>query len=366
MHTEKEENKKQNGTCLIANPIYDTVFKKLMENNRIAKFFISTILKEEVVSVVVCPQEFTYKKEKDKPTDVGYSIFRLDFMATIKTKQGENKKILIEVQKSWDESDLTRFRSYLGEQYTRTEIIDGQETVLPIIVIYVLGFNLEGVPYASLRCGRFFTELQGENIVSVKSKFIECTNHDSYIIQTKRIKDARCRSRLDELLSLFEQDHFIWEKTEIGKEYLHQSEDEDIQLITSVLQEMIADPKEREEIEKEAEALRIIDNLFGKTNRKQKKELEEQKKELKQKDKELEKKDKELEEQKKELKEQKKELEEQKKEIKEQKKELKQKDKEIEKLREDFGEVKKSFTEQTKVVEDLQKLMEEILRNQKK
>ena len=345
MHTEKEENKKQNGTCLIANPIYDTVFKKLMENNRIAKFFISTILKEEVVSVVVCPQEFTYKKEKDKPTDVGYSIFRLDFMATIKTKQGENKKILIEVQKSWDESDLTRFRSYLGEQYTRTEIIDGQETVLPIIVIYVLGFNLEGVPYASLRCGRFFTELQEENIVSVKSKFIECTNHDSYIIQTKRIKDARCRSRLDELLSLFEQNHFIWEKTEIGKEYLHQSEDEDIQLMTSVLQEMIADPKERKEIEKEAEALRIIDNLFGKTNRKQKKELEEQKKEIKEQKKEIKQKDKKL---------------------AEQKKELKQKDKEIEKLREDFGEVKKSFTEQTKVVEDLQKLMEEILRNQKK
>ena len=306
MHTDKEKNKKQIGPCLIANPIYDTVFKKLMENNRIAKFFISTILKEEVVSVTICPQEFTYKKEKNKPTNIGYSIFRLDFMATIKTKQGKYKKILIEVQKSWDESDITRFRNYLGEQYKRKEIIDGQETVLPIIVIYILGFNLEGVPYASLRCNHFCTDMQEEDIVSVKSKFIDCTTHDSYIIQTGRIKDARCRNRLDELLSLFEQNHFVWENTEIGKEYLHQSEDEDIQLITSVLQEIIANPKEREEIEKEAEALRIIDDLFGKTNRKQKKELEQKDKELKEQKKELKEKVKELKEQKKELKQKKK------------------------------------------------------------
>ncbi len=27
---------------IIANPIYDVVFKKLMENNKVAKFFIGT------------------------------------------------------------------------------------------------------------------------------------------------------------------------------------------------------------------------------------------------------------------------------------------------------------------------------------
>ncbi|MDR1225102.1 MAG: hypothetical protein LBL07_19810, partial [Tannerella sp.] len=54
---------------------------------------------------------------------------------------------------------------------------------------------------------------------------------------------------------------------------------------------------EREEIEKEAEALRTIDALFGKTQRKQKRIIEEQEKALEEKDKTIDEKDKVLEEQ---------------------------------------------------------------------
>ncbi|MDR2765356.1 MAG: hypothetical protein LBB90_10050, partial [Tannerella sp.] len=118
----QEENEIHPKSCIIANPIYDTVFKKLMENERIAKFFLSTVLEEQVISVDVRPQEFTYRKaEKADPApgDIGYSVFRIDFMATIRTDRGEQKKILIEVQKSHDEDDLIRFRNYLGEQYKK-------------------------------------------------------------------------------------------------------------------------------------------------------------------------------------------------------------------------------------------------------
>ena len=45
---------------IIANPIYDVVFKRLMENERVAKFFISTMLGQKVESVQLKPQEFTY------------------------------------------------------------------------------------------------------------------------------------------------------------------------------------------------------------------------------------------------------------------------------------------------------------------
>ena len=44
---------------VIANPIYDAVFKRLMEDNRIAKFFIGTLLEQIIESVEVKPQEFT-------------------------------------------------------------------------------------------------------------------------------------------------------------------------------------------------------------------------------------------------------------------------------------------------------------------
>ncbi|MDR2765797.1 MAG: hypothetical protein LBB90_12310, partial [Tannerella sp.] len=65
MGTPKQSNKISK-SCIIANPIYDVVFKRLMENERIAKFFLGTILDEPVISLEVRPQEFTYRKEAPK------------------------------------------------------------------------------------------------------------------------------------------------------------------------------------------------------------------------------------------------------------------------------------------------------------
>ena len=43
----------------IANPIYDSVFKYLMEDERIAKTLISALLKKEVVEVDMRRNEYT-------------------------------------------------------------------------------------------------------------------------------------------------------------------------------------------------------------------------------------------------------------------------------------------------------------------
>ena len=80
---------------LIANPIYDVVFKRMMENNRVAKFFIGTLLEQTIETVEVKPQEFTYSDEM-----AALAVFRLDFIATIKTESGEYRKVLIEIQKA--------------------------------------------------------------------------------------------------------------------------------------------------------------------------------------------------------------------------------------------------------------------------
>ena len=45
---------------LIANPIYDAVFKRMMENDRVAKFFIGTFLNATVEYLEARSQEFTY------------------------------------------------------------------------------------------------------------------------------------------------------------------------------------------------------------------------------------------------------------------------------------------------------------------
>ena len=106
---------------IIANPIYDVVFKKMMENERVAKFFIGTLLEQNIEAVEVQPQEFTYLDELS-----ALAVFRLDFIATIKTATGEHRKVLIEIQKAKNQIDLMRFRNYLAEQYKKEDLINNR------------------------------------------------------------------------------------------------------------------------------------------------------------------------------------------------------------------------------------------------
>ncbi|MDR1595072.1 MAG: hypothetical protein LBS43_11410, partial [Prevotellaceae bacterium] len=191
----KEVRNKAGKPFIIANPIYDTVFKRLMENQRIAKFFLSTVLGQQVEDIRVLPQEFTYRrsatKMSEKPKNVEekggdieyYSIFRLDFMATVRESDGTHSKILIELQKSWDNIDVKRFRKYLGEQYIRVDYIDGKETILPITIIYILGNNLAKIksPCFKAVCDKYIDLIENKPIEE-KSDFVENVIHDCYII----------------------------------------------------------------------------------------------------------------------------------------------------------------------------------------
>ncbi|MDR0700038.1 MAG: hypothetical protein LBG28_12630 [Tannerella sp.] len=286
---------------IIANPIYDTVFKRLMENLKIVKFFISTILGQQVTAVDVLPQEFTHKKKNDdKACDATkkedktapYSIYRVDFMATILTKEGEYRKVLIEVQKSLGTIDVHRFRKYLGEQYSKREtvIIDkvNRELTLPITTIYILGSKLAEIKCSCLKVGRTYTDMLTDKTVAVKDDFIEKLTHDSYVIQVGRITDIRYTTRLEKLISIFEQSYFVEAGSEAVKEYRYQPapDDEEIILIAETLHEMGVDPEERRRIENEAEYIRTIDDTYGFQIREQAKALEESKKALEEKEQE--------------------------------------------------------------------------------
>jgi hypothetical protein len=298
------KNRKGLKPFIIANPIYDTVFKKLMENRRIAKFFLSTILEQQVEEVSVLPQEFTYQTNMDKP-DSGrgkkkekgtveyYSIFRLDFMATVRTGDGSLKKILIEVQKSWDVLDVMRFRNYLGEQYTKEDVTDGRKTVLPVTTIYILGTKLSEIECPCVKVGRTYIDMLNRKAIRTKSAFIELLTHDSYVIQAGRITDVRYTTNLNKLLSIFEQNYFIEKNSDVRKEYPYHPDDENMKLITDILYEMGTDPEERKRIETEKEALRILNTVKDPLNR----TIEEKDRIIEEKDKSLEEKDKSLEEQ---------------------------------------------------------------------
>lgn len=273
---------------IIANPIYDTVFKKLMENERLAKFFIGTLLEQTVVSLEMNPQEYTVDvdpeartRETLKPsvlTMLGFSIVRMDFVATIRTESGERKKILIEVQKAWEAGDLTRFRTYLAEQYRKKDTVDGAGTVLPITTIYVLYFNLPEIQSACIKVERGYYDMISRQPVKARSPFIEKLTHDSYVIQTKRITSDRCQTKLDQLLSVFEQAGFV-DRDELTKQYSRNPDDETIKEMVELLHFVGTDPGERKQLEKEQEAVRIWHAALDKTFREMEKqaiELEEQ------------------------------------------------------------------------------------------
>jgi hypothetical protein len=359
----KEVNEKGLKSLIIANPIYDTVFKRLMENQRIVKFFLGTILERQIEDVSVLPQEFTYKieevpgkngnsekkgKKGKKGIPVYFSVFRLDFMASVLTGDGKREKILIEVQKSWDSMDVMRFRKYLGAQYSREETVDKKKTVLPITTIYILGNNLPEIECPCIKTGRVSIDMRDRKPIDAKAEFIELLTHDSYVIQAGRIADVRYTTNLDRLLSIFEQNYFVVQGSDVMKEYHHQPNDENMTLITNVLTEMAANSEERKKIEDEKEALRVFNNALNEKN-----------KTIEEKDKAIEEKDKTIEEDKKALEEKDKTIEEKDKSIKERTKSLKEKDKSLKEKDKTIEEDKKALKEKDREIAELKRLLQD-------
>jgi hypothetical protein len=240
---------------IIANPIYDVVFKRMMENERVAKFFIGTLLNQTIESVEVKPQEFTYIDEL-----AGLAVFRLDFIATIKTEEGEYKKVLIEIQKAKNQIDLMRFRNYLAEQYKKEDIVNDEKVILPITTIYILGFKLPEIDLPCMQIGRYYKNSLNNKVIDAKSDFIEKLTHDSYVVQVDRITDGYS-TKLEKLLSLFEQQHFVDEK-KIIKEFKHDLDNEEIKVATEILHHAGTDPESRKNIETEQEAWRSVNAMF--------------------------------------------------------------------------------------------------------
>lgn len=183
----------------IANPIYDIVFKYLMEDERIARTILSALLKVEVLAVEVRPHEYS-----DDNRDT-LSVFRIDFGATIRDREGNEKLILIELQKTWLETETLRFRQYLGVHYSNPKNMRDVDNALPMVAVYILGHKVgdidEPVLYVSHQSRDY-----DDNIVTkgLPNPFVESLTHDSIIVQIPRLR-GHINNRLDMVLSIFDQ-----------------------------------------------------------------------------------------------------------------------------------------------------------------
>jgi hypothetical protein len=195
---------KQETIVSIANPVYDTVFKYLMEDNAVAKLMVSSIIGEKVVQLEPKPQEKTTSKEPTGTSTI--TVMRMDFAAKIKTATG-HKIVIIEMQKASLPTDIMRFRRYLGEQYSdesnRTPPSEGGEA-MQLYTIYFLGegLGIRGIPVLCI--SPEIRDVATNTIISEKNEFIDSLNHKSWVVQIDCLKERR-RNELEQLLSVFDQ-----------------------------------------------------------------------------------------------------------------------------------------------------------------
>ncbi len=195
---------------LIANPIYDIVFKKLMENLDIATGVLERILGTKVEQLDFASQEFTAEAQ-----DGSLKFYRLDFKARILTATGW-KNVLIELQKARLATDVERFRTYLAEEYRRVyelpqPVGEPLRQGLPIITIYFFGYTIDERLPVAVHINRHYVDLITGEELTARCDVIERLTHDSYAIQIPLLGDTQ-RNEVEELLAVFRQDHPADEK----------------------------------------------------------------------------------------------------------------------------------------------------------
>ena len=239
----------------IANPIYDIVFKYLMEDERIARTILSALLQKDVVKVEVRPHGYV-NSQRDT-----LSVFRIDFGATIREEDGNEKLILIELQKTWLPTETLRFRQYLGVHYSNPENITENGNALPTVAVYLLGHKVGDIEEPVIYVRHQLYDYNG-NLVTrgMPNAFIDSLTHDSIIVQIPRLH-GQINNRLDQVLSVFVQQQKNGRSLQVLDiaDDLYDEDDADMQRILRRLVMAAADATMRHDMNVEDEYFSIIE-----------------------------------------------------------------------------------------------------------
>ena len=243
----------------IANPIYDSVFKYLMEDERIAKTLLSALLKKEVVAVEMRRNEYTNGVRDN------ISMFRIDFGAHVKEPDGSVRLVLIELQKTWLETETLRFRQYLGAQYSNPENVPKDDNkdgyAIPMVAIYLLGHRVGDINVPVLYVNHKAYDYDG-NVVTdgIPDPFVESLIHDSIIVQIPLLH-GQVNNRLEKVLSVFDQS----QKDGSDRHVLNINDtpfddDDDMQYLLRRLLMAAADSQLRQEMNVEDEYFKALED----------------------------------------------------------------------------------------------------------
>lgn len=242
----------------IANPLYDIVFKYLLEDERIARILLSALLKEEVTHVE------TRRNEYSNIARDSLSIFRIDFGATIRKADGGEQLILIEIQKTWVETETLRFRQYLGAQYANPANMSAdckRRYGIPMVTVYLLGHRLGAIEEPVLYVRRHSYDYNDRLVTKgLPDPFVDSLTHDSIIVQIPLLH-GQVNNRLYKVLSVFDQTR----QDSQNKQVLNVDEtayagDSEMQLIVNRLLAAASDAKMRHDMNVEDEYFSVIEN----------------------------------------------------------------------------------------------------------
>ena len=243
----------------IANPIYDSVFKYLMEDERIAKIILSALLKKEVVDVQVRRNEYT------NGTRDQVSMFRIDFGAQIRNEDGSLQLILIELQKTWLETETLRFRQYLGAHYANPENIlqenNPEGYAIPMVTVYLLGHRVGDIEEPVLYVNHKAFNYQGDEASKgLPNPFVASLVHDSIIVQIP-LPHGQINNKLEKVLSIFDQHRKAgFNRQVLTLEEDIYSDDSDMVYVLRRLLAAASDTKLRHDMNVEDEFFSAIEN----------------------------------------------------------------------------------------------------------
>ena len=241
----------------IANPLYDAAFKYLMEDERIAKTILAALIKREIVSIEMRPNEYS-NTTKDK-----IAMFRIDFAARVRDADGGEKLILIELQKTGVETETLRFRQYLGAQYSNPANMVSEDKLrfaYPIITIYVMGHRVGDIDVPVLYVGRKYSDYYGNEVTNgIPDPFVDSLTHESIVVQVPLLR-GQINNRVEKFLDIFCQDRKDKDNPQLLNINESMMEDEEMRPIIIRLASAASDADVRRGMSIEEEILTALEN----------------------------------------------------------------------------------------------------------
>jgi len=225
----------ENDYIIIPNPIYDVVFRYLMEDPDSAMIVISTLINEKIKKLHLEPITHSEKNEnwtkieiQDPKTKDDIFLFHLDFTAIIELPDGSEEMIMIELQKASEPDDIFRFKRYISKNFQRkqekeitdpkTQAIETVKKPIRLIPIFILNFRIENeINDLLIKTNRTKTGIYKNKNLQKHNEFIDNLSYDIWVVQLPNLhhvveddyKDDDYKRKLYTLLKLFDQKSIV-------------------------------------------------------------------------------------------------------------------------------------------------------------